>query len=701
MRCLFIKLSVMLVVLGTLLNATAVDYQSLHQQEQRVFQKQMKKEIRKALKSNSVSKEVKTLYKGIAYQAVWVDKNYLTHDAELFAKELKEDFDKGLHQNLVTQYKRLLPNESKLFTSDSLKDRVTLELGIMQLYVEDIEEILKEKESDYTPLSLLQLALKKRSLVPALNAISKERIEYRLDRFDTNVTFLEQSKRINERDIQRLKKSGNKELYDTYERLDFHPIWIIDGKMSDFSKTLFTYIGKDITLDKKSDIYVLYSKLKQISVLKNKEKSIDLEYQIATLYQKYMTHYLYGEINWKKFQKVLKRRRNADWMTHNVLLSTKSLLIDAVNHESLMFAFYKAKPPFALYDRLMMALKRYQNIAENGGWKSLGNFQNLKPGMYYEIVPVLRERLRKEGDYSECEQGNEGTLYDICLQKAIEHFQSRHGLPSKGFVGPMTRKALAETVQEKIKRIKLNLDRMKWIKRSTDRYQIWVNIPAYTMYVIDKNKIIEEMKVIVGRNKHNTPIFYNRVRTIVLNPYWRIPPSIIRDELVPKLKKNSNYTNSKKIEIHTGYSEHSPKVNPYKVNWYKYGRKLPPYKFMQSPGKDNALGKIKYLFPNKYSVYMHDTNEPYLFSKETRALSHGCVRLHRPVDLLKIFSTIDKNIDFDKAENILEENKKTILRLSTTVPVDMIYITVWANEDGIVQFRDDIYGYDKLQLPSI
>ncbi len=207
--------------------------------------------------------------------------------------------------------------------------------------------------------------------------------------------------------------------------------------------------------------------------------------------------------------------------------------------------------------------------------------------------------------------------------------------------------------------------------------------------------------MIAGRKGHNTPVFYNRVRTIVLNPYWRIPASIIRHEMIPKLKKNRNYTNSKKIEIHTGYSEHSPMVNPYNVNWHKYGRKLPPYKFMQSPGKHNALGKIKYLFPNKYSVYMHDTNQPNLFSKDVRSLSHGCVRLHKPVELLETFSIMDPKINFEKAQKTLEHNKKTPLRLSHSIPIDMIYLTTWVEDDGTVNFRDDIYGYDKMQSQKI
>jgi len=168
----------------------------------------------------------------------------------------------------------------------------------------------------------------------------------------------------------------------------------------------------------------------------------------------------------------------------------------------------------------------------------------------------------------------------------------------------------------------------------------------------------------------------------------------------PRLKKDPGYTNKKHIEIHTGYSEHSPRINPYKVNWHKYGKRLPPYKFMQSPGTFNALGKVKFLFPNRYSVYMHDTPEKALFARDIRAFSHGCVRLQRPIDMLKTFSEMDKRVDFEKSEKILKTNKKTPIRLSKPVPIDIIYLTAWADREGEIQFREDIYGYDRLQIET-
>jgi murein L,D-transpeptidase YcbB/YkuD len=487
-----------------------------------------------------------------------------------------------------------------------------------------------------------------------------------------------------------------------YQLLDFQPIWITEEGYTANTNALYVQIESDITLDRNGSIFESYQLLKEIEAPKEKHEIVAQEFKIAALYQDYMGHLLYGDINWKKFQRDLKRHHtHGVWVVHNILTSPELLLIESMNKQSFSHVFEEAKPKFPLYDRLLTGLEKYQEIVQSGGWQSLPEFKDLKPGMTSSVVPALRERLVKEGDYQPCLDHNATKRYDACLLTAVKKFQSRHGLASEGYIGKMTRQALNESAEEKVARLKLNLDRIKWIKRGSDRYQIYVNIPAFTMYVFDEQELIKSMRVITGRKGHETPIFYGRVRTIVLNPYWRIPASIIRHEMIPKLQKNPNYTNTKKIEIHTGYSEHSPKVNPTTVNWQKYGRKLPPYKFMQSPGVHNALGKIKYLFPNSYAVYMHDTNQPYLFSKDVRALSHGCVRLHKPVDLLETFSEMDSRIDFGKSKKTLEHNKKTPLRLSNSIPVDVIYLTTWVDMDGTIQFRDDIYGYDKLQLATV
>ena len=695
----YIKTIMIFMILGlSSLSASVSDYQEIYQQEQEAFNAEMRAEIKKSVVSSS--RKVKELYKAIDYRPVWVDKDHLTQFTELLVQELKEDFEKGLHAKLVANYKKLLPNDKKIFASNSLKDRVVVELGVMQLYVDHISAILKEKKSKYNSLSLLQYALEEKSLLEALNVISVERIAHRMPALDQNATVFSEWGEIDQNQTKTLMSGyeGDKKerLKSMYRLLDYRSIWVREKGLTSFGKELFTQIGSDITLDKNTTTYKKYIELQSMTLPKDKKAIFEYEFEIAKLYQAYMTHALYGNINWKKFKAKLRRHhRNGDWVVHNILLSPESLLIESLNKKTLTHAFKKAKPVFPLYERMLVALKKYQEIEASGGWETLAKFSDLKQGASNPAVPFIRERLRAEGYTVDCPDGNK---YDTCLVKVVQTYQARHGLADEGYIGELTRKALSETAAQKTERIKLNIDRIKWIKRSNDKHHILVNIPSYTMYVFDEGEIIQSMRVIVGRKGHETPIFYGRVRTIVLNPYWRIPASIIRHEMIPKLKKNPHYTNSKNIEIHTGYSEHSPLVNPLNVNWHKYGRRLPPYRFMQSPGVKNALGKVKYLFPNKYAVYMHDTNQRHLFEKDVRSLSHGCVRLHKPFELLETFSKIDPVINFEKSQKILEHNKKRAFRLSNTVPVDIIYLTAWVDNEGIVQFRDDVYGYDKLQL---
>ena len=692
-----IKAIVVVLVLSVGSLFAAEGYAEVAKQDQEAFSKEMTVEIKKQLKDTS--KYVNYLYKSIDYQPIWVDKDYLSYHTEMLLSELKNDFKKGLHKDLVAQYKALLPDENRAFASDSLEDKAKIEIGIMKLYAKSIDAILKNKKSKYDALTLLKKAVEEKSIMSAIDEIADERIIDATFQRDLNLTVAE-AKQAKYRALaaRLIGKDKNDRLKAMYELLDFKPIWITKEGLTDYTKTLFSHIKSDITLEQNSTIHREYEAIKNAEVPKETKAIGAKEFEIAKLYQDFMAHKLYGDIDWKKFEHTIRTTmKHGVWTVHPILETPEGLLIESIKHKSLDYAFKKAKPAFNHYDRMLNALKKYKEIVVNGGWEILPDFKNLKPGMSSSVVPALRKRLVIEGDYV-CDKNETGNHYRTCLVEAVKKFQARHGLEAAGFVGKMTRKALNVSAEEKVAKLKLNLDRIKWIKRDNDKYHIYVNIPSFSMYMYDGKEVIQHMRVITGRKGHETPIFYGRVRTIVLNPYWRIPPSIIRHETVPKLLKDPGYTNKKNIEIHTGYSERSKKIDPYSVNWHKYTKRLPPYRFMQSPGEKNALGKVKYLFPNKYSVYMHDTNQRYLFVKDYRALSHGCVRLAKPFDLLDTFAEIEPRIDAEKAKMILDENKKTPFRLSKSIPVDIVYLTALVSKDGTVSFFEDVYGYDALQL---
>jgi len=524
---------------------------------------------------------------------------------------------------------------------------------------------------------------------------------------NTNIEFHDVAATVMMNSLQPLDK--NNFLKKLYTALFFVPVWVQEEKLSSLSQELFLHIIEDNTLLEgsklKQDTKVLKRLAKEIyTPTGSLTQKIDLEFKIAQLYKGYADYTLYGSINWGAFQGRLYNLRaqgiKADWVTYKPKYSPVSLLENAAIGGSLEKMFQEAVPKDYGYVALKVALTKYLLLEKQGGWKHFTSKGVLKVGKTYKTIPVLRERLRVSGDYVSC--GTEETMrYDNCLKKAVIRFQKRHGLVAKGVVGKETTKALNVPVELRIKQVRLNLDRIKWLYERHTKRHIIINIPAFTLFFEEDGKLRQEMRVIVGKRKNPTPVFSNTVQTIVLNPHWNIPKSIIQKEMIPKLMNNPNAMAKKGIEIHTGWGKDATKINGGSVDWSKYRySKTVPFRFAQVPGYKNALGKIKFLFPNKFAVYMHDTPNKKLFNRNARAFSHGCIRLHHPKKLLEVFSTFNNNVDFGKSQKRLKGKKKAYLKLDTKVPVDVVYLTAYVDYRGILQFRNDVYGYDKMQLQS-
>jgi len=501
----------------------------------------------------------------------------------------------------------------------------------------------------------------------------------------------------------------NNFLKKLYRQLFFIPVWVQEEKISNLTKELFTHIQKDETLLSSSklkqdalqlagvaeDIYASNGTLTQ---------KIDLEFKIAQLYKGYSDYTLYGSINWGAFQDRLYNLRSKGikgaWVTYKPEFGPISLLESAVVTGSLETMFKKAIPKEYHYGALKEALLRYLVIEKQGGWEHLPLKGILRVGKTYAVVPSLRRRLQISGDYKPCDLNN-ATVYDRCLEKAVIHFQERHGLVAKGVIGKETIKALNMPVEIRIKQIRLNLDRIKWLHERDAKRHIMINIPSFTLFFEEDKKLRQKMRVITGKRKNPTPIFSNIVKTIVLNPHWNVPKSIIQKEMIPKLIKNPNAMARQGIEIHRGWGKDAEKIDGGSIDWsqYRYSKTM-PFHFAQVPGYKNALGKVKFLFPNQFAVYMHDTPNKRLFSRNTRAFSHGCIRLHKPRELLKTFSTFNETVDFEKSQKRLKGKRKAYLNLTNQVPVDVIYLTSYVDYAGVLQFRNDVYGYDKMQLQS-
>lgn len=512
--------------------------------------------------------------------------------------------------------------------------------------------------------------------------------------------------------INKLKSHPAKSFLPTLYRDFFYvPLWVSESSPSPLSASLFEQMKSDKTLERSSRLYQRMEQLEEkmgqlyASGTATVYDKVAIEFQVSKLYKEYADYTIYGSINWGAFQaRIYNLKANsihAGWDTYRPKISPLLLLEYAVNSSNVQKAFQKAEPKKYGYRQLKAELVKYLQIEKKGGWEPVEFQGALKPGKMHEIVPVLRQRLHVEGDYKECGTDETSTDYDTCLKNAVIRFQKRNGLPAEGIVGKLTRAALNITVQERIQTIRLNLDRIKWLKARRGSRHIIINIPAFTLFFEENGKLRESIKVITGTKKHPSPIFSNTVRHIVLNPYWNVPKSIIQNEMIPELLRNPNAMARKNIVIYSGWGSDARQVSGGSVNWgeYRYSKNM-PFRFAQLPGKGNALGKVKFLFPNHYSVYMHDTPTKHLFKRDVRAFSHGCIRLGRPIKLLQTFSSFNKSVDFTKSEKILKGKTRTQLDLDTTVPVDVVYLTAWVDYDGVLQFRNDIYDYDKMQLNS-
>ena len=277
-----------------------------------------------------------------------------------------------------------------------------------------------------------------------------------------------------------------------------------------------------------------------------------------------------------------------------------------------------------------------------------------------------------------------------------------YGLHASGSINKYTRGKLNLSVNWKIKKLLLNIDRIKRLPNQPEDRYILVNIPDFRLYYKENGKQKLTMRVIVGDKTHHTPIFSSKVSFIVLNPYWLIPDSIVQKEMIPKMLKNPKYLEERGYEVRKDYRFANAPLDTSKIDWEKVLRngQTKKYKFMQPPGKKNALGKIKFKFPNRFAVYLHDTPTKKLFNKGRRAFSHGCIRIAEPRALLATFAKHEASVNYNSAKRILRGKEKKQLNLSQHVPVHIVYLTAWINTDGLLHYRPDVYNYDSKQHRS-
>ncbi len=501
---------------------------------------------------------------------------------------------------------------------------------------------------------------------------------------------------------------SNSSMRKIYQISSNQPIWVTAHGLSPLGRGLLDQIGSDSLLSHDTKLYRDYRSIQSFGTSSSYfggqgsvKKQIKLELKMTQLYKNYANYKIYGMINWPIFrgrlqQIIVTDNIHADWEIYPKY-TVYSLLRAMMSSGEVRGVFDQTIPRTQLYVSLEKLYYHYRKIAQSGEWPVIPNFNTIKPGESNAVIPLIRKRLYLSGDLRGCDESR-SKIYDTCLVDAVKRFQARNGYKSDGVIGKGTRSVLRQSLGQILTKMALNLDRMKMMKRDNGSRHIMINIPAFRLYFYDNGDVFQTMKVVTGKKKHPTPVFSDTVETVVLNPYWNVPKSIIQKEMIPKLLRNPNAMKREGIEIRNGWGPNAEKISASSVNWsqYRYSKSV-PYRFAQVPGYKNALGKVKFLFPNKFSVYMHDTPSKHLFSRQTRAFSHGCIRLEKPRELMRTFAEFNPNLNYDSAQKILKGKKQSYYKVEH-VPVDVTYLTAWVDPSGVLQLRNDIYSYDKEQL---
>ncbi len=351
----------------------------------------------------------------------------------------------------------------------------------------------------------------------------------------------------------------------------------------------------------------------------------------------------------------------------------------------------EARGELCLLPGLEKALAQYQQLAAQGGWPRVPGGPTLHEGDMDVRIPLLRDRLAAGGDLDA--PTNRENIFDTPLREAVQRFQVRHGLIADGVVGAKTLAELNVPVSERIRQLAASLERCQPLPSLLEPRHILVNIADFTLKLYENGELRLSMPVIVGKTYRQTPVFNGRISSLVLNPAWEVPHSIATKDLLPKIKKNPSYLGTSHLRVFRGWNP-STEVDPAGVDWASLSPSHFPYRLRQEPGPANALGRVKFLFPNPYDVYLHDTPSRELFRKDDRTFSSGCIRLANPLGLAVYLLQGTPLSSMEALTAAIASEKTQSIPLPSPIAVYMAYMTAWVDRDGTVQFRRDIYNRD-------
>ncbi len=468
---------------------------------------------------------------------------------------------------------------------------------------------------------------------------------------------------------QKAGDNSAEQLRNFYKRRNYQFAWFTEDGIAEHTRSFWNLHNNYI--NNFGDTSLKYKAVHQhIDHLMNEETSINIatermlqtELELTKHFFEYSINAYFGKVDPNELQWYIPRKK----------LNAVVLLDSFIAHDGKNLQDWE--PVNVFYKRLKKELIHYNDIEKAGGWKVIApdKFKKYNPCDSSLVIKQVKQRLQTSDDNKSIDTTE---YYTNGLSSVIKSMQKSFGFKQDGVITADLIKELNVSVKDRIKKLLINLERMRWVPPQPEGNFIIVNIPEFRLHVFEGAKKLFSINVVVGKAAHNTVIFTGELKNVVFSPYWNVPPSIVRNEILPAIRRNGNYLTKMNME-QTGYSKGLPVIR-------------------QKPGGANALGRVKFIFPNSHNIYFHDTPSKSLFNEDNRAFSHGCIRLAEPEKLATFLLRNQPEWTTQKMNEAMSASIEKWVTLKEPLPVFITYFTAWVDSEGLLNFRDDIYGHDK------
>ncbi|HEY4367505.1 MAG TPA: L,D-transpeptidase family protein [Steroidobacteraceae bacterium] len=480
-------------------------------------------------------------------------------------------------------------------------------------------------------------------------------------------------------------------MLDFYQRRQFEPAWTRVDTVTQFLRALEE--SRDDGLDPADYNLTVLSELR--ADVAEATATVQLRAEFDLLLTDALARILYQV----SFGKVDPASFIAQWNYGRVIdgVDAADVLAQMIESADIRERIDAAKPSHPLYQGLKRELARYREIERAGGWPLVPPGPTLKLGMTDARIPVLRSRLIASGDLAS-EAVSDSSLYDEMVVQGVTHFQASVGLEPDAVVGPGTLEELNVSASKRIDTLLVNLDRGRVLLHDLPAEFVVVNVAGFWVYLIRNGELIWQARAQVGTPYRSTPIFRSLITYLVFNPTWTVPPEIIRNDILPAARRDPDSIRRKGLDV---VDRNGRLVEPESVDWSAFRSGHIPYTLVQQPGPNNALGRVKFMFPNSYAVYLHDTPSKSRFEESARAFSSGCVRVERPFELAALLLDQPDRWNAQSIERVIQAGKLQNVSLTRKIPVLLTYWTAWVDREGRVSFRRDIYQQDSPWLAGL